>query len=154
MSSFHELTFVETMVLGLFCIAVLVAITTFLMLLSRALVGEAHGPDPEAWIEQPSRTKSDPNPSDRRRFSWRATGEVAANWDPEGCQAHPQHDDEIISIIESTTPSNAERRFRSAFAMMAPSRRERMLTSAMRRLGTKDRVAAMIHLLDERARGR
>jgi hypothetical protein len=59
---------------------------------------------------------------------------------------------EIAAILAPATPSEIERRFRDAFATMAPSRRERMLATTMRRLGSGDRIAAMRHLLDERDR--
>jgi hypothetical protein len=58
-------------------------------------------------------------------------------------------DDDLVSIIGPTTESNAEQRFRRAFAMMAPSRREQLIAHRMRKLRTDDRTEAMLDLLHQ-----
>jgi hypothetical protein len=54
----------------------------------------------------------------------------------------------------AAAPDSLEYRFATAFSTVPARRREDLIAHALLRLGSADRSEAIIHLLDEKARGR
>jgi hypothetical protein len=54
----------------------------------------------------------------------------------------------------AAAPDSLENRFATAFSTVPARRREDLIAHALLRLGSADRSEAIIHLLDEKARGR
>jgi hypothetical protein len=66
----------------------------------------------------------------------------------------PDTGDTIVSVVGALGRETAAARFRTAFAMMSPRRRESLVAHRMRSRGLADPVDAMLELLEDLRHGR